>query len=198
MSEKKALSVINPISYLICLGFKDVENRSWNTTYRGRIYIHSSGEYDEFTLQGIKYPKSLIKQVDALIGEVNLEDDATISEVLEELKKEKYKRKHEAINYIKTQMKYEAMLKKHYGINVYEETNEKLIKTILQQKKPFHKTSSIIGHVSIVDIVRNSNSVWAEQGMYHWVLKDPMIYEKPVINVKGALRLFDVSHIDLP
>ncbi len=37
------LSVQNPWSYLICRGLKDVENRSWPTDYRGRLYIHSSG-----------------------------------------------------------------------------------------------------------------------------------------------------------
>ncbi len=37
------LSVQNPWSELICLGLKDVENRSWPTDYRGRLYIHSSG-----------------------------------------------------------------------------------------------------------------------------------------------------------
>ena len=37
------LSVQNPWSDLICRGIKDVENRSWPTGYRGRIYIHTSG-----------------------------------------------------------------------------------------------------------------------------------------------------------
>lgn len=37
------LSVQNPWSDLICRGLKDVENRSWSTDYRGRLYIHSSG-----------------------------------------------------------------------------------------------------------------------------------------------------------
>lgn len=37
------LSVQNPWSDLICRGIKDVENRSWPTDYRGKLYIHSSG-----------------------------------------------------------------------------------------------------------------------------------------------------------
>lgn len=40
----KVLSVQNPFSWLICLGLKDIENRSWKTNHRGRLYIHSSGK----------------------------------------------------------------------------------------------------------------------------------------------------------
>ncbi|MDR2425267.1 MAG: ASCH domain-containing protein [Prevotellaceae bacterium] len=36
----KVLSVKNPWAYLICIGVKDVENRSWTTKYRGTLLIH--------------------------------------------------------------------------------------------------------------------------------------------------------------
>lgn len=38
----KALSIKQPWAYLIAKGWKDIENRSWKTNYRGRIYIHAS------------------------------------------------------------------------------------------------------------------------------------------------------------
>jgi hypothetical protein len=41
----KTLSVECQNAYLICLGIKDVENRSWRTKHRGRLLIHSSGSY---------------------------------------------------------------------------------------------------------------------------------------------------------
>ncbi len=31
-----ALSIRNPLSYLVCAGLKDVENRSWSTEFRER------------------------------------------------------------------------------------------------------------------------------------------------------------------
>ena len=40
----KVLSVKNPFAYLILQGGKDVENRTWTTDYRGRLYIHVSGD----------------------------------------------------------------------------------------------------------------------------------------------------------
>ncbi len=41
----KALTVKNPYAWLIASGIKDVENRSWKTNFRGRIYIHSAATH---------------------------------------------------------------------------------------------------------------------------------------------------------
>jgi hypothetical protein len=39
---KQALSIRQPWAWLIVNGYKDIENRSWNTTYRGEFFIHAS------------------------------------------------------------------------------------------------------------------------------------------------------------
>ncbi len=52
----KALSIKQPWAWLICKGFKDVENRDWATKFRGRIYVHagvSKSEMDKETLAWI-------------------------------------------------------------------------------------------------------------------------------------------------
>lgn len=46
MDKQKALTVKHPWAYLICAGIKDVENRTWPTKYRGRIYIHAGAKAD--------------------------------------------------------------------------------------------------------------------------------------------------------
>lgn len=38
----KALSIRQPWAWLIVNGFKDIENRSWNTKYRGPLLIHAA------------------------------------------------------------------------------------------------------------------------------------------------------------
>ena len=38
----KALSIRQPWAWLIAHGFKDVENRDWRTSFRGRFLIHAS------------------------------------------------------------------------------------------------------------------------------------------------------------
>lgn len=47
----KALSIRQPWAWLITSGGKDVENRSWTTTYRGRFLIHAAQGMtrDEYT-----------------------------------------------------------------------------------------------------------------------------------------------------
>lgn len=37
----KALSIRQPWAWLVCAGYKDVENRSWSAWLRGRVYVHA-------------------------------------------------------------------------------------------------------------------------------------------------------------
>lgn len=41
-SDMRALTVRQPYAYAIACGEKTIENRTWNTTYRGLIAIHSA------------------------------------------------------------------------------------------------------------------------------------------------------------
>lgn len=42
----KALSILQPFASLIALGLKDIENRSWPTSYRGDFLIHAGKGFD--------------------------------------------------------------------------------------------------------------------------------------------------------
>lgn len=73
--------------------------------------------------------------------------------------------------------------------------------------------SAIIGSVEIVDCVINHPSIWAERAkkdpwyeyihgesqeihqVYNWVLANPILFDKPILNVKGKLGFWDY---DLP
>lgn len=41
----KALSIRQPYAWLIANGFKDVENRTWRTDFRGQVLIHAGKTY---------------------------------------------------------------------------------------------------------------------------------------------------------
>ena len=43
----KIISVRQPWAYLIVAGYKPVENRTWNTSYRGPLLIHASQAMEE-------------------------------------------------------------------------------------------------------------------------------------------------------
>ena len=42
----KALSIRQPWAWLMVNGLKDIENRTWRTQFRGRIYVHASKRWD--------------------------------------------------------------------------------------------------------------------------------------------------------
>jgi len=78
----KILSIRQPWAYLIVAGYKPVENRTWNTSYRGPLLIHASlgtdpenfmpkqREYIESA--GIVIPDDNDLPRGAIVGSVNL------------------------------------------------------------------------------------------------------------------------------
>jgi len=46
MNDLRALSVWQPWAWLIVRGYKDIENRTWQTGYRGTILIHAPKKFD--------------------------------------------------------------------------------------------------------------------------------------------------------
>ncbi|GHT33168.1 hypothetical protein FACS189434_06670 [Bacteroidia bacterium] len=62
--------------------------------------------------------------------------------------------------------------------------------------------SAIIGSVEIVDCVKGHQSIWAikdsERKSYcHWVLANPVIFENPVLNVKGRLSFWESGYDEI-
>lgn len=62
--------------------------------------------------------------------------------------------------------------------------------------------SAIIGEVDIVDCVQDHPSIWAEKHedfmgefihkpIWNWVLANPVLYDKPILNVKGKLSFWE-------
>ncbi|MFD2600180.1 ASCH domain-containing protein [Sphingobacterium corticis] len=144
----KALSIKQPWASLIAHGIKDIENRTWKTSYRGRIYIHASGKpsFRNLTLNLSQ------DQMDALI------------------------------------------LYSHYNPNY---------SIPLDTRDKTYPYAAIIGEVDIVDCVINHLSIWAEKTempagvymgekpIYNWVLANAVLYDEPILNVKGKLSLWD-------
>lgn len=53
------------------------------------------------------------------------------------------------------------------------------------------ESSAIIGEVEIVDCVQGHESIWAEPGQWHWVLKNAKMYDFAIHNVKGKLSFWE-------
>ncbi|MDQ5815400.1 MAG: ASCH domain-containing protein [Actinomycetota bacterium] len=46
VEEPRALTVAQPWAWAIVQGFKDVENRAWRTSHRGRLLVHAGNKVD--------------------------------------------------------------------------------------------------------------------------------------------------------
>ena len=195
--KKVALSIINPVSYLVCSGAKWVENRNWKTDYRGRIYIHSSGQKGFAVLSRDNFPERIIKdcaEIQKELGNNPSESDIDIA-----IEKYGADRWNDAMLYAESCEKMDALYNRYYGSEWRSLINDKpSFKNLVKDKGFCLKNYAIIGHVDLVNIVDDTTSLWADNSLYYWIFDNPVLYEKPVINVKGKLRLFDVSHIDMP
>ena len=88
MEIRKAISVRQPWAWLIVNGWKDVENRTWRTDFRGRVLIHAAKgmtqkEYDACHLFVASFAPSLAYQLlpdpddfdrGGIVGEVEIVD----------------------------------------------------------------------------------------------------------------------------
>ena len=50
---------------------------------------------------------------------------------------------------------------------------------------------AIVGSVVIEDCVQNHPSVWADKCCWNWVLKDAIVFDKPIDGVKGKLSFWE-------
>lgn len=70
----KVLSIKQPWAWLIIHGGKNIENRNWNTKFRGRFLVHAAKEIDQQAVN--KYadilPDTLM--VGGIVGSVELTD----------------------------------------------------------------------------------------------------------------------------
>lgn len=130
----KALSIKQPWAYLIAAGIKDIENRTWQTKYRGKVLIHASAK-----LAG-KLPYLL-----------------TAKQTLH------------------------------------------IVHTVEEMPPDEYIHSAIIGEVDIVDCVIGHPSIWSEisegdgKPIFNWVLANAVMYDKPILNVKGKLSFWDFN-----
>lgn len=191
VDKKFALSLDTPWAYMVASGVKWVENRSWRTDYRGRIYIHSGGGRKHAWVPSVCYPERVRALGDRLLSAMGEEGDAALESLKGELTDVEFM---DALLYSEGRARLAELYRNKYGDRWWE-LERKDLEALVRERGLCLTDFAIIGHVDLIDIVQDSASVWAEKGMYHWILDNPVLLERPVVNVKGKLRLFDVSDI---
>jgi hypothetical protein len=167
--QVKTLSVKQPYATLICAGVKRVENRTWKTDYRGRLLIHASGDHNAYPDLDC-LPKKFAEKI--ISGKKN----ALIKN-------------------------YDKLLDNtyfFYGENPAQNRDPHIwLKDAVKKCGFFMPAQAIIGEVTLSNIVDtlydldNDDVDFAEKGCCYWILTDPVLYDKPIINVMGRLRLWD-------
>ena len=164
----KTLSIRQPFASLICRGIKTIENRSWNTTYRGKLQIHASGK--PLAWPSFDYlPRDFVKNYQKYYG-------TSIKNMPKEYS---------------TFIQWLDELSEFYHLEKTSFNQPEDIKLRIKQYGFALPTQAIIGEVELIDIVRNSKEVFAIPGNYHWVLANPVLYNNPILNVKGKLQLWE-------
>ena len=81
LKQLRVLSLRQPWAWLVVNGYKDIENRSWRTNYRGPLLIHASSTISDFTLEnlatiykkhGVRVPEVL--DTGGIVGVVDVVD----------------------------------------------------------------------------------------------------------------------------
>jgi hypothetical protein len=164
----KTISVRQPFASLICRGIKTIENRSWDTTYRGKLLIHASGK--PIAWPALEYlPHVFVKGYRQHFGT----SPKTIPP------------KYAAF------IKWIEELSEFYHLEKTSFNQPVDIKARAKQYGYALPVQAIIGEAELTDVVKNSKEVFATPGDFHWVMKNPVLYESPILNVMGKLRLWE-------
>jgi hypothetical protein len=171
--EVTCLSVPSPRSYLICAGIADVENRGFDTDYRGTLHIHSTGRYAFRGMPDMsEYPVPLIHEFDDYMNRIaEMDQTGTYISIPD--------------GGVRIALKNEATQPERavaeYGLlaDVYAAYRA-------DPNRPYLLVKAIIGTVELVDIIEGSKSPWAEEGYKHWVLDNAVLFDEPVTGVTGS------------
>jgi hypothetical protein len=175
MALVKTLSVKQPYASFLCYGIKTVENRTWKTDYRGRLLIHASGDNMSF-FNTDSLPQSFLN---------------TWYDYIE---KDEWNCPKDAPEAVKNAYWMSKDIWKHYGIAQDDMRNmDGWIKSAVKEHGCFFKSMAIIGEVTLTDVIQDSKNEFAFPGQYHWIVEKPILYDKPIINVAGRLRLWNFN-----
>lgn len=199
----KTLSVKQPWAYLLCAGIKDIENRTWKlpVKYRGeRVLIHASGakmegiEGDYFNedqighlycgrtpLEELHKYHSLRNQYSAIIGSVRIVDCVINHPSIWAEKSKTFDPKiDDVVPYINTRSNIKEVV-----ITSFQ--------TMSNGKIWFHGVDTETKAKVWYPLYRSLELMHCKP-IYNWVLEDPILFEKPIMDVKGKLGFWESSH----
>lgn len=187
----KAITLKQPWAHLICVGIKDIENRTWKCPekYIGkRVLIHSSSKrgLGLFAINDEQHRDILHKQValnlsgrysidySAIIGSVRIVDCVI---------------NHPSIWAEKSKMIIETpkdgCVSHYIGKRVFFSSVEKA-----KRFDDVEEAKHVLSIVKNTDGMEKSKIV-IEDVKYNWVLEDAILFDNPILDVKGKLGFWE-------
>jgi len=179
----KALSVKQPWASLIAHNIKDIENRTWKTNFRGRVYIHSTAkeagtifellnpyQHSE-VIDYMHYNNELIDlKFSAIIGEVDIVDCVI---------------NHPSIWAEKSEIDFSDVCIKNDCSEFIE----------WDCGQGMCQSCKLVGQSYFVSSIPKNcfHKEKMPKPIYNWVLANPVLYDKPILNVKGKLSFWDIA-----
>ncbi|MDC8024895.1 ASCH domain-containing protein [Elizabethkingia anophelis] len=163
---QKALSIKQPFASLITLGIKPIENRTWRTNFRGRTYVHASMNLPK-DHWGLLSPEQYKQAMDSLI-DGKLREELHLGAIIGEVDIVDCVQDHPSIWAEKSRL----------------------------IKKPI-PDDFFYGDYMTTDKYDRALAKWEKTGgilpIWNWVLANPIMYDEPILNVKGKLSLWDFN-----
>ncbi len=174
----KALSIKQPWASLIAHGIKDIENRTWATKYRGTIYIHASSK-PSFNNLTLNLTHDQIDQM--VLGDFCQLDSRSIA--------------YPKSAIIGTVDIVDCVI--NHG-SIWAEHSPKATSC------PECGSSVFVNKNLVGDGYRECRNCgqewWTDiaygKPIYNWVLANPVLFDKPILNVKGKLSLWEFNGKD--
>lgn len=157
----KAISIKQPWSFLIASGIKDIENRTWKTKFRGRVLIHAGKAKAKFNFSNAQ---------------------------------EEYFKSENMRRWYDKDYNHSAIIGSAEIVDCLQNHPSIWAEKILEPKKEdFLYTHCVPNGIDSFDGDSYDIAVYKfkkSKPIYNWVLANPVLFEKPILNVKGKLSFF--------
>lgn len=158
----KTLSIHQPYATLIVYGIKRFEFRSWSTDYRGPLLIHASQKEDDFP------DLLLFADLEKIERTADDRPDASACEYLQ----------NDATT-------GRVVLRPASADDIDLQAQYKLIRACADVERDYFPHGAIVGRVELADVESDGGDG------YSWRLDQPEVFDDPILNVRGRLRIWD-------
>lgn len=214
----KTLSIRQPYASLIAEGIKNIENRSFKTKFRGEFLIHASGLWHDRLFNGELFTKDQFDNISnywiSKNPELNLmrylrretigiDYNLPVGAIIGKARLVDCVQNHDSVWAERSEfcpitgLPFFMRIKNENGdfVNTYGgpfdsytiPIQDETCKTEYIRQRFCHDRGEWVSDESITKSIISKD----RKPTYNWVLEDPVLFDKPILNVKGKLSFWE-------